>query len=234
MKVGIMQPYFLPYMGYFQLINAVDTFVLHDNVKFTKKGWIHRNRILVGGKTKLFTVPLEKGSDALSISERALAGGVASKKLDKTIRVIGSAYRKALYYDQAMPVLRECFSAKEMNLFDFIYFSIKNITEYLGIKTKIVKSSRLGISPEDKGQARVLSICRKLKAEIYINPEGGKTLYTPSVFLENGVELHFLKMSDIEYNQFSGKFVPKLSIIDVMMHNSKEQILDMLKAYVLE
>ncbi len=73
MKLAIMQPYFFPYIGYFQLINTVDEFVVYDNIEFTKKGWINRNRILVNGKDEYITLPIKKDSDFLHVKDRFLA-----------------------------------------------------------------------------------------------------------------------------------------------------------------
>ena len=133
-KLAIMQPYFLPYIGYFQLINAVDQFVVYDNIKFTKKGWIRRNRILLNGADQIFSLPLRKDSDYLDVCNRYLADSFAveSKKL---LRKIYIAYHKAPFYLDAIKILKQCLSYNERNLFKFIFYSFIFVFYYLGIYT---------------------------------------------------------------------------------------------------
>jgi len=228
MKVAIMQPYFMPYIGYFQLLNAVDVFVAYDNIQFTKKGWFHRNRILVNGEDKMFSVPLKKDSDYLNVSQRELAHNFdsESKKLNRKLK---ASYQKAPYYREVMPLVEECFQRGTGNLFDFIYTSLKLLTQVLQIDTKIIISSSIDIDHTLKSQDKVLAICKNLNADIYINAIGGRDLYAADVFRDEGIKLRFIKTKHLEYKQFDNEFVPWLSIIDVMMFNSKERIKDYLQ-----
>jgi len=228
--IAIMQPYFLPYIGYFQLINAVDQFVVYDNIQFTKKGWFHRNRILVNGRDKMFTVPLNKGSDYLNVVQRELADSF-DKESQKILRTIEASYRKAPYYKEIMSLVEQCFQCRSGNLFDFIHASLTLVIQFLEIDTDIIISSSIDIDHTLKSQDKVLAICKSLNADIYINAIGGRDLYTAEAFRNEGIELHFLKTNPIEYRQFDNKFVPWLSIIDVMMFNSKEKIDDYLHNY---
>ena len=148
MKLAVMQPYFLPYIGYFQLINSVDTFVVYDNIKFTKKGWMHRNRILVEGKDKLFTVPVRSDSDHLDVVQRALADSF-SEESKKIIRRIRASYSKAPFYEEVIPLIKECFQHRKGNLFDFIYASLTLLVEFLEIDTEIIISSSVSIDHEN-------------------------------------------------------------------------------------
>ena len=232
MKLGIMQPYLFPYIGYFQLINAVDKFVVYDNIQFSKKGWINRNRILVNGKDEYFTIPLKKDSDFLNIDQRTLAPAFATEK-DKLLRRITESYRKAPYFEQVFPLVKEIISQEEDNLFRFIRRSLLAVCESLGIKTEIVVSSAIPIDHELRSQDKVLTICKAMNAYHYINPAGGMDLYSKDVFKQHHIELHFLESKAIEYRQFSDEFVPWLSIIDVMMFNSGDQIKEKLNAYNL-
>ena len=232
MKLAIMQPYFLPYIGYFQLINAVDQFVVYDNIQFTKKGWFHRNRILVNGTDKMFTIPLKKDSDYLDVMQRDLADSF-DKESNKTIRMIEASYRKAPYYKEVMPLVQECFQPCSGNLFDFIYASLTLLMQFLQIDTEIIISSSIDIDHTLKSQGKVLAISKSLKADIYINVIGGRDIYTAEAFKNNGIELRFIKTKPIEYKQFDNRFVPWLSIIDVMMFNSKEIINKYLHHYEL-
>lgn len=234
MKVGIMQPYFLPYLGYWQLMNAVDVYVVYDNIEFTKKGWIRRNRILSGGTDKLFTLPLKKDSDYLDIRERFLADtqGDFRKSL---ISLVENSYKKAPEFGNAFPVIKDIIECGNNNLFEYIYYSIQKIREYLGIKSRLVISSTLDIDWSLKGKDKVLAICKCLGANEYYNAINGVPLYEPyrDKFAREGVGLHFLQMGDVFYQQFKNEFVPSLSIVDVMMFNSKEEISTLLNYYEL-
>jgi hypothetical protein len=213
-------------------MNAVDKFVVYDDIKYTKKGWINRNRILVNGKDQLFTLPLKKDSDYLDVCQRRLSNNfdVESKKI---LNKIETLYRKAPYFKKVFPLVTDCLLYDEKNLFKYIYYSIKKIKIYLNIKTKLVISSEIGIKERLKGEARVISICKKMKSTHYINAIGGVELYDKDTFLKENIKLNFVKSDMIEYKQFDNVFVPWLSIIDVMMFNSKKDIAKMLLSYTL-
>lgn len=230
MKVGIMQPYFLPYIGYFQLLNAVDKYVIYDNIQYTKKGWINRNRILQNGKDALITIPVEKDSDYLDIRERKVSETFDRGKLINQIR---EAYRKAPYFNDIMPLAEDIINRNEENLFLYIYNSIIKVCGYLNIKTEIVVSSTLLIDHTLKGQDKVLAICKELRATEYYNAIGGQELYSSFVFAKENVTLSFLSVNPIEYKQFGNDFIPCLSILDVMMFNSVDKIRMMLNDYKL-
>lgn len=233
MNVAIMQPYFMPYIGYFQLINAVDLFVVYDNIQFTKKGWFHRNRILVNGVDKMFSVPLKKDSDYLDVAHRELTDTFDNES-KKIIRKIKASYQKAPYYGKVMPLVEECFQRGTGNLFDFIYTSLKLLTQFLQIGTKIIISSSIDIDHTLKSQDKVLAICKDLNSDTYINAIGGRDLYVADVFKNEGIKLRFLKTKVAEYKQFDNDFVPWLSIIDIMMFNSKKEIAAMLDQYRMD
>ncbi|HQE50125.1 MAG TPA: WbqC family protein [Fervidobacterium sp.] len=232
MKVAIMQPYFLPYIGYWQLINAVDKFVVYDNIKYVKRSWINRNKMLVNGRESLFSLPLKSDSDYLDIVKRELSASFEKERL-KIIRKIEESYKKAPYFDDAYPVIAECLSYSDKNLFSFIYHSINQIKAYLDIDTQMIVSSTIDMDHSLRSQDRVIAICKKLSARTYINSIGGMELYDKKVFAEHGIELLFIRSKPIEYEQYDNPFVPWLSIIDVMMFNSPEKIREMLDAYDL-
>lgn len=227
MKIGIMQPYFFPYIGYFQLMNAVDEFVVYDKIQFTKKGWINRNRILVNNKDAFFTLPLRKDSDYLNVVDRYLAD-IWPKERKKMLNRIIESYRKAPYFNEAFPLLEECYMHDDTNLFRFIFHSLQKIRLFLNIETELTISSSIQINHELKAEEKVISICNAKKASTYINPEGGINLYKAEDFQSHGLKLLFLKANPITYEQFNGTFIPWLSIIDVIMFNSKKQIDSML------
>lgn len=226
-----MQPYFLPYLGYFQLINAVDEFVIYDNIEYTKKGWFNRNRYLCNETDKYFTVPLEKDSDYLDVRERRVSSNFDKEKVKNQIK---AAYKNAPYFEKVFPLFCECIDFEEQNLFLYIFNSIKIIMEYLNIQTKVVISSTIEIDHSLKAQNKVLAICEARGATEYINPIGGLNLYDKKKFLNRGITLSFIEMTpQLEYKQFNNKFISSLSIIDVMMFNSQEQISEMLGQYRL-
>lgn len=230
MKIGIMQPYFLPYIGYFQLLNAVDKYVIYDNIQYTKKGWINRNRILQNGKDLLITVPVEKDSDYLDIKDRLVSNGFDRQKLLNQIR---EAYRKAPHFDSVISLIENIINVDENNLFLYIYNSVKAVCEYLNIDTEIIISSTLDIDHSLKGQDKVISICKKLGATDYYNAIGGQELYSVEDFKKENIDLHFLSANPIEYKQLKNEFVPWLSILDVMMFNSVDEIKAILEKYKL-
>ena len=233
MKVGIMQPYFFPYIGYFQLMNAVDEFVVYDNIEFTKKGWINRNRILVNGKDAFITISLKKNSDYLDIRDRYLADSWPSDRV-KMLNRIKESYRKAPQFDSAYPVVEKCLSCDDANLFNFILNSLNRVKEYLGIRTPLLISSTIQIDHALKAENKVIAICKARKADTYVNPIGGIQLYIKDEFKNESIDLQFLKTDEFSYTQFGNGFIPWLSMLDVMMFNSKEDILKMLGLYILE
>lgn len=216
-----MQPYFFPYIGYFQLIAAVDLFIVYDNIKYTKKGWINRNRMLHNGKDVMFSLPLKGGSDYLNVCERELA---ADFNRDKLLSQFKEAYRRAPHFAQTFPFVEEVLGYEDTNLFRFLHHSIVKTCEHLGITTEIKISSRIAINHDLKNQDKVLAMCKEVSASTYVNAIGGVGLYSSRAFLEDGVALNFIRSKPFEYAQLGDAFVPWLSIIDVMMFNSLDTI----------
>ena len=231
MKAGIMQPYFLPYIGYFQLINAVDKFVIYDNIEYTKKGWINRNRILMNDRDFLISLPLKKDSDYKMVCERELSSDYKPKKM---LGQIKTSYLKAPYFKDVTYLLESILHTTEMNLFCYILNSVKAINHYLGISTEIIVSSSLNFDHQLKSEEKVLAICKALAADTYYNAIGGMELYSKERFYDSGIDLRFLSCDAIQYKQFDNVFVPYLSIIDVLMFNSKEEVITLLKKYTLQ
>ena len=222
----------MPYIGYFQLINSVDEFIIYDNIQYTKKGWINRNQILSNGTPQLISIPLKKDSDYLDVVGRELSESWSNDR-KKIINIIKSSYNKSPYFQETFELILKCLNNPERNLFKFIYDSLILINEYLDIKTKIIISSIIDVDHTLKSQDKVLSICRERKATQYINSVGGQELYNKDIFKQNKVDLNFIKTNPIQYKQFNNEFIPWLSIIDVIMFNSKEQIKNYLNSYNL-
>lgn len=221
MRLAIMQPYFFPYIGYFQLIAAVDMFIVYDNIKYTKKGWISRNRMLQNGKDAMFSLSLKSDSDSLDVCERELA---ADFNRDKLLNQFNGAYRRAPYFAQTFPLVEQIVRHEDTNLFRFLHHSIVRTCEHLGIATEIKISSGIVIDHDLKNQDKVLALCAAVGATTYVNAIGGMELYSKETFREKGIELKFIKSKPFEYAQFGDAFVPWLSIIDVMMFNPLDTI----------
>lgn len=229
-SIGIMQAYFMPYIGYFQLIEAVDEFVIYDNIQYTKKGWINRNRILMGGTDRYITLPLKKDSDFLDIRERYLADAFEPEKL---LRQMKAAYCKAPYFRQTYEFLEPIIRYENTNLFEYIYHSVKQVCRYLDICTPMIVSSRLKCDAALKSQEKVIAICKERGCERYVNAIGGMKLYRADDFAREKIELCFIQTENKEYKQFKNEFIPFLSVIDVLMFNSKEEVKRMLKNFRL-
>ncbi|RKS01894.1 WbqC family protein [Flavobacterium sp. 102] len=231
MKAAIMQPYFFPYIGYFQLLNAVDTFVVYDDVNFIKKGWVNRNNILLNNKQYLFTIALKSASQNKLINQIELDDN--SNWKTALLKTIHLAYGKATFFEQVFPLIQDIIEQQETNLSKLIVYSLQQISSYLSIPTTIIISSDIEKDNSLKGQDKIIEICKKLGATNYINAVGGMTLYEENVFLGNNIVLQFIKSDSIVYPQFKNAFIPHLSIIDVMMFNAPEQIKCFLEQYEL-
>lgn len=232
MKIGIMQPYLFPYIGYFQLINCVDKFVVHDDVQFIKGGWINRNRILMGSRDYMFTFSIKSASAYDKINQREFSNSVEGDK-KKFLRNIEYAYSKAPFYKEVFEVVESSINSKIGNVSNAIIQSITYICKYLEINTEFIISSNINKDESLKGEQRVINICKKLNATQYINPIGGIELYSKEEFNKHGIVLNFLKTNKINYKQFNNKFVQNLSIIDIMMFKPKDEIKTLLEEYQL-
>lgn len=233
MKAAVMQPYLFPYIGYWQLINAADIFVILDDVNFIKRGYINRNSILINGKPFLFSIPVKDVSQNRLIKDTRLCFDEREKK--KFLARVEAAYRKAPCFDSIFPLVRTIIEYDTEDLTDYIWNSIDLVNQYLKIATIVVKSSEIGKDNTLIGQDRIIEICRRIHADIYINPSGGRELYHACNFEEHGIELFFLdtKFGKISYRQFEDRFVENLSIIDVLMFNSVKNVRKFLEEYDL-
>jgi hypothetical protein len=230
MKLAIMQPYVFPYIGYFQLIHAVDKFVFLDDVAFIKRGWINRNTILVNGSGHVFTIPCEGVSQNRLINETRFAvDQKAAKKLASTIE---TSYGKAKYFDVVYPLISNVFNAGCEYADQLARKSIEDICRYLSLSPEL-KSSVVYSNTHLKGADRLVDICKREGSGHYINPIGGVELYSREHFRAHGIDLNFLKPAIVPYQQYSFTFVPSLSIIDVLMFNSAETIRERLFQYDL-
>jgi hypothetical protein len=219
MKLAIMQPYLFPYLGYFQLIRAVDTFVVYDDVNYINRGWINRNNILVQGKAMLFTMELEGVSQNKLINEIIMRG-----RNDKLLKTIRMNYAKAPFFKQVFPLIEEILNHQDKNLSRFLFYQLQRICSYLGLSPLWIVSSELKKNTNLQAEKKILAICEELDTSHYINLAGGKNLYDQQSFEDRGIELSFIQSRSTIYTQFGKEFVPNLSIIDVMMFNSPGDI----------
>lgn len=228
MKLAVMQPYLFPYIGYFQLIYAADFFLIYDDVAYIKQGYINRNSILsVNGVTR-FTVPVPGASSNKMISELAFSRGVS-----KIIRTIEQTYSKASYFKDVFPMILEALQHEDRAIASVCQKSYEDIFSYVGIEKKIYKTSELEYDRNNNARDRLFSLCNKFGSDCYVNSPGGRDLYSKQDFSERGIDLKFIKMLPVEYPQGGVEFVPNLSIIDILMRCSPEEINNMLARYEL-
>jgi hypothetical protein len=230
MKIAIMQPYVFPYIGYFQLIKSVDTFVAYDDVNFIKRGWINRNRILLNGHDYLFTVPCQKVSQHKLICDTELFDDRST--LDSILHTIKGAYLKAPHFEKIFPLLEKIFNSNCKFIHELAMVSILEICQYLGIERGF-KSSLVYNNRELKSADRLIDICHKEGISNYVNAIGGMEIYTREQFATKNVEIKFLKSTIVPYQQFDNTFIPGLSIIDVLMFNDSATVRKMMDAYEL-
>lgn len=233
MKLAIMQPYFFPYIGYFQLINSVDKFVFYDDVNFIKKGWIHRNNLLINNESFLFTIPCKAVSQNKLINQILL--NFDNKEKLKFLRRVQLAYKNAKYFDTFYYKLESfILNDNSTTISELAGESIIFISDYLKIKTSFLYSSKnFSETINSDRQQRLINISKAEKTTTYINAIGGKELYSKIDFNKNGIDLKFLKTGSVAYKQFANEFIPNLSIIDVLMFNSKEEVKTYLNQYTL-
>lgn len=228
-----MQPYFMPYIGYFQMIGAVDKFVFYDDVNFIKQGWINRNRILNNKTDFLFIVPVEKVSSFTLINKTKIKKNLYPTWKNKFLKTIQSNYSKAPYFENIFELINSIIGNDFETIDELAVHSIKKTAEYLGIKTDFVISSECYQNKGMEKQSRLIDVCKQEKASQYINAIGGRELYTKEAFAKEGIQLSFIEPKPIEYKQFNNEFVPWLSIIDVLMFNSVDETKEMLLKYEL-
>lgn len=224
MRLAVMQPYLFPYLGYFQLINAVDAFVIYDDVNYIKGGWINRNFICANGSKQLFTLPLRGSSPNKFINQISIG-----ERRNKILQTIRQSYSKAPMFDSVFELVERVFLQKENNLARFLEFGIKQVCQYLNLHPKWYISSSLNKDNALRGQDKVMAICEELGANHYINLPGGKLLYDKDKFSNRGIDLSFIKSRPITYRQFGDTFIPDLSIIDILMFNNNKQCAEFLE-----
>lgn len=230
--IAMMQPYLFPYLGYFQLIAASDLFVIGDDLQYVKESWINRNRILVNGGPKFITFPLKKDSHTLNINQRHLSDDIQDE-LTRILKTISLSYSRAPFLREVFPWLEQVMRHPQKNLAQYAENSIRETCSYLRITTPVVRSSDLVLPPPIDHQDRVVQTMKALGGNTYINPIGGLSLYCPEYFMSQGIRLRFHRTDNVEYKQSKNPFVANLSIIDLLMFNSVDEIRLMLSRFSL-
>nr|WP_246429135.1 WbqC family protein [Pseudoxanthomonas broegbernensis] len=220
--MAAMQPYFFPYLGYFQLAAGADHFVFLDDVAFIRRGFIHRNTILLGGQPFRFTLPVAKASQNRAISEHRFAGDAFARFLQQ----LRHAYRRAPHFDEAYALVESVCRPGE-GVARLCADSVQAVFAHLGrgLRASFAseRPSRVG------GQARILELCGELHADVYHNPPGGRALYDAAAFGAHGVRLRFVHGRFPAYPQTAREdFMPGLSMIDLLMHNPPHEVARML------
>lgn len=231
-SLAIMQPYFFPYIGYWQLIHAVDRFGIYDDVNYIKGGWINRNRILINGEPSFITVPLYQSSSFKRICDISLQPSPLWR--DKLARMVETTYRKAPCFAEVFSVVESVIRHETDNLSDYLVHQLQTLAAFMGINTEFVVASRCYENNNLSGQERVIDICKREGATTYINAQGGQALYDRVSFNRSGLDLKFLIPSAVEYKQFGSGHVPWLSIIDVLMFNGMAGTKKLLDNYTVD
>lgn len=223
-----MQPYIFPYIGYFQLINYVDVFVLYDDVNYIKRGYINRNNILYGGKSTRFTLPVISASQNKKIFELEF-----SNDIRRPLELIRHAYSKAPEFSKVFKLIEDVFTSPDRSITTVCERAITSVFRYLDMETNPIRSSELSYDRTLSAADKLIAITKCLGASNYVNSAGGKTLYDKEYFARNHCELSFLEMNSFHYDQGRTEFVPNLSIIDILMWCKKPDVTRALNTFMI-
>lgn len=215
---AVMQPYFFPYLGYFQLIRAADVFVVYDDVQYIKGGWVNRNRVLMQGEARWLTLPLRHASPNRRIDQ--LEAPMQGR--GKLLKTLHQCYARAPEFREVFPLLESIIMCEEINLARFLEQSLFRLCSYLEIHPRWLRSSELRKPFGLKGEERLLAICEAADITHYINLSGGRGLYSSKAFALRGKRLSFIQQGQVTYPQFTACFTPDLSIVDLLMFNGRE------------
>ena len=232
MKIGIMQPYWFPYLGYFQHCVSVDKFVFLTDANYRKKGWINRNRIIVDSREHMITVPLQKASQNNKIFEHKVLQDHRWKK--SILATLRHSYHKAPFYSAAISVVEQALMSPAISISDYAIESIAAVFEYIQGRAPVFETSDKYNNADLIGENRIIDICLRAGADHYCNPISGCKLYDPASFRDRGLSLFFLEPSLKRYPQLSNKYIPSLSIIDALMMNSQSDMRELLNSYCLK
>ena len=223
-----MQPYFFPYLGYYQLAMEVDTFVHFDDVAFFKKGYINRNSILLNGEKCDFTISVSNVSQNRNINQHFYVGD-----FDRFLKTLFLAYKKSPNFKLGYDLVADVLNSGASKVSEVNARSIEAVFSYLGIKKNFAFSSNLGDFDGLRGEDRIIGICKKLGADSYRNAIGGRSFYDQDKFKRYGINIGFVSSGGGQYNQTGSAFVRNLSVIDALMHCEVSEIVSLLSDYTI-
>lgn len=249
-----MQPYFFPYIGYFQLIHAVDRFFLYDHLDYSRGGWVSRNRILETGRgPSWISVPIVAPRHTQTIRDTKLNEATDWRR--RLLRTLAQNYRRAPFLDETLALVERVLGTDTDSLAELNARSIVEVCDLVGIATEVDSDSTpfdqmeevlrdeatdyrshypwLRLDPPVRKVVRALVLCRSLGADVFVNAIGGRALYDKAVFADHGVDLYFVQKRPIEYPQLDRAFVPDLSIIDVLMNCGPGRTAELVAEYDL-
>jgi hypothetical protein len=224
MKIGIMQPYVMPYIGYFQLIYNCDVFIFYDNVNYIKNGWIDRNRILSNNQATYFKIPISKASSFKKICDTLIHPVEYAPWKQRFFTTLHTCYKRAPYYTSCIKLIEDIFDKEYNSISQLAIASVERTAKYLGLNTIFKIASQNYHNDQLTRSERLINICKQENACTYINMQGGSDLYQPENFTEHGINLKFLSSNIKPYKQYKNSFIGGLSIIDVLMFNDHYSI----------
>ncbi len=228
MKLAVMQPYLFPYIGYFQLIYAADLFLIYDDIAYIKQGYINRNSVLAANGVTRFTVPVPGASSNKLISDLQF-----TTNIEKVLKTLEQSYAKAPYIESVFPLIRQILEHEDRSIASVCLKSYQSIFSYLGLDKQFRKTSELDYDRTASARDRLIALCHKFDADCYINAPGGRKLYAKQDFCEQGIDLKFIDSLPIGYSQGRNEFTSNLSIIDVLMNCSPQQVIEQMESYEL-
>ncbi len=230
MKLAIMQPYFLPYLGYFNLLFHSDIFVLYNDINYIERGWINRNKIIKKDGFNLFTIPLRKASATKLISDIYISD--EQKWRSKLLKTIEITYVKAPYFNSTYNLVEKIVLKKIYKLDEFIKNSITEILNFIELEKGIIFSSDFDYDRNTNKENKLVSITRNLQANTLVFPPGSRDLYSETFFIKKDINTEVIIPNLSKYKQFKkNEFTPGLSIVDVLMFNDIEEVKKLFNDY---
>ena len=226
MKLGSMQPYFFPYLGYFDLIYSTDRWIVFDTVQYIRHGWVNRNRILHPRSGWQYIVaPLQKFHQDTSIRDILVQEGRDWR--DRLLAQLEHYKKRAPCYSPTADLVRDCLDNNELSLSRLNVAILDKVCRYIGIPFRYdyLSEMKLELGPVDGPGDWALRESEALGAAEYINPPGGEALFDRAKFEAAGIKLTIQRFENMTYPCDGYGFEPSLSVIDVLMWNSPSDVL---------
>lgn len=226
MKLAIMQPYFFPYLGYFDLIHNVDLFIVYDTVQYIRRGWINRNRVFHQSGTgwQYITIPVEHAPQKTPICE--IQTSQAQPWQGRIMGQLAHYKTRAAHADEVLDFVGGCLFSTERSIARLNVSTLEHCCRLLGVDFRYKYSSQLDVQldPDRNAEDRILDLCTYLGATEYVNLPGGVNLYDQESFAKRGIRLTFRNLPALVYDTPEYSFEPNLSIIDLLMWNESQEI----------